>query len=121
MWVKMTKAEQTQSRRRAIWRIFAEATGIAWVITIALTFFYSGVAGGVHGSLLVAAGQLSQRLPLSIFAGILVGVGYFIVKAMPKNRVVCPICGIIKKKDDAKSCDCVVIYEDLTSMKWVEE
>jgi hypothetical protein len=121
MWVKITKVEQSKFFWRTLCLNFLLAFGSGLIVVVIFTFFYTGVAAGNHGTFMVQNDQVPYRFPFAIFLGILFGIFYLIVLSMPKKLLVCPKCGIIKKKNDDIPCDCNVKYEDIKTMTWIEK
>jgi hypothetical protein len=129
MWVKRSESEIKQ-RQTCLQRSRLPFALFMGFVALFLGLFYRGVVVYVYGVLMPAAQQDPQpfsanemlyRLPLVLIVACLVAVFFYIIGGKKQYTMICPGCGAAKAADSILICPCGNHFEDLDTMKWVED
>ena len=129
MWIKKTQKEieeakiqneQTKKKGYKIARIVL-SVGLGGLITIGCTFLHGRMGVGMYGTNIVGESELAARFPIALIIGIIIGVIIYLTP-LPKSKqtFVCPKCETVKTDDGEYTCSCGGHFENIVSMKWIE-
>ena len=130
MWIKINLDEQAAKEAKSAKKKLASAAifsiTLGAVLTIVFTFTYPRLASIQNGgAFLVPKDEILAHLASALFIGILIGTGTFLLcvytKKTTKKTLVCPQCDKVKSDDGVYSCICGGHFENIFSMKWIEE
>jgi hypothetical protein len=123
MWVKEVirrkeRIVRESQKKRLLWSIL-----IAVIFTLGFTFTYGGIGAAQRGTYFKPTYEIVQSLPTALITGIIFGlIFYFILlKNSEIITLVCPQCEKIKENDGMLTCECGGHFEDIKTMKWVED
>ncbi len=124
MWVKKSKEEpqksmSQKSRMRA-------SLSVAALCFILITTFRGIIGYGATGQLFHYFYEIADRTPVALLISSAIGLTIYWLSgkksAAPKGEtLMCPKCEATKFDDGDYECPCGGHFEDLNTMKWVED
>ena len=125
MWVKKSPEELRKpfSKKRRL----LGALAIGTIIFLGCVFTNGGVVGYVRTGVFFKRHiyEMVDSIPSALLTSLIVGlIAYrflFSENPPPQDTLMCPMCEKTKFDDGSYSCSCGGHFEDIGTMKWVEE
>ena len=118
MWVKKSREEQQKVITHENFMKFIGPLVGAVLFSLMITFTRGGTDN--LSRFFLTPNESLQRIPTALIFGIL----YYILiarKTHKESTLVCPICGSVKKDNGKIDCECGGHYEDIKTMKWIND